>query len=244
MLEKKIYEFNIAIEKYHNNIFYNKLGYVISIVVIFLQLVALIQLGKQMESQVSVDKILYLVLFIFSYVLTDFINGLIHMYMDNNTNYTGLAGPLIAAFHMHHKQPRYRDRHAVLVYIYESGAKVWLPFFLGMTIILQYGVNLPLGIHFCLVSIGILSSVAEVSHYWCHNSRKDNKIISFLQKYRILLPKKHHMQHHLKDNKNYAFLNGLTDPLINFIAAKLFNGYKEHADKHVLAYDGHNSGNR
>ncbi len=237
MLEKKINEFKIAIEKYHNNPFYNKLGYLVSIAVILLQISSLLQLLLRFNT--VYNEYLYIelfIVFIFSYVFTDFINGLIHMFMDNNTNYNSTAGPLIAAFHMHHKYPRYKDRAAILVYIGESGAKVWLPFFLSGVLLLQYYINLPLEIYFILVSIGILSSVAEVSHYWCHNSRQENKVISFLQSCRILLPKKHHMKHHLKDNNNYAFLNGVTDPLINIIAARLFDGYKNHADRHVMAY--------
>ena len=76
--------------------------------------------------------------------------------------------------------------------------------------------NLNLG----LVSFGILSSVAELSHYWC-DSAKTNAFISFLQKYRILLSLKHHRHHHIQDNRNYAFLNGASDPLLNIIAHTL-----------------------
>ena len=54
---------------------------------------------------------------------------------------------------------------------------------------------------------------------------------------RILLSKKHHMKHHLKDNTNYAFLNGMTDFSINIIAKHLYNGYKNNSDLHVLAYN-------
>ena len=54
----------------------------------------------------------------------------------------------------------------------------------------------------------------------------------------------HHKHHHLSDNINYAFLNGITDPILNKIALYLYNGYKNNADLHVLAYRGLQTSNR
>ena len=52
----------------------------------------------------------------------------------------------------------------------------------------------------------------------------------------ILLSKRHHAVHHLRDNISYAFLNGVSDPLINAIAARFSRGYKQHTDLHYAAY--------
>ena len=43
--------------------------------------------------------------FLTAYLLTDLINGLVHMYMDNNDRHDSLAGPLFANFYLHHKIP-------------------------------------------------------------------------------------------------------------------------------------------
>jgi hypothetical protein len=52
----------------------------------------------------------------------------------------------------------------------------------------------------------------------------------------ILLGKRHHARHHLGNNVSYAFLNGLTDPLIDPIARRLYPGYKITTDLHFAAY--------
>ena len=52
------------------------------------------------------------------------------------------------------------------------------------------------------------------------------------------------MIHHVSDNKNYSFLNGISDPLINCIAYALYDGYKNNADKHAKSYMGAQTNNR
>ncbi|MCX5856843.1 MAG: hypothetical protein NTZ57_02870 [Deltaproteobacteria bacterium] len=168
-----------------------------------------------------------------AYVLTDFINGLVHMYMDNNDRYDSVAGPLIANFHMHHKIPRYKRNNLLLVYFNETGSKVWLVgYLLAVSLLLEVGLD-PV-VLYILVYIGILSSFAEVSHYLCHTSPA--KMSIFLGNIGILLSKRHHAEHHIEDNTSYAFLNGFTDPLLNLIAARFYKGYKQTTDLHYLQY--------
>ena len=165
-----------------------------------------------------------------AFVLTDLVNGLVHMVMDNSDRYDSIFGPFIANFHLHHKVMQYKKRNLVVVYCNESGSKVWLVGYLAAVCLLlgRSGTH-PLALH-VLVYVGILSSVAEVSHYLCHSS--DSALAMRLGNMRVLLPKRHHARHHLEDNKNYAFLNGCTDPLLNLFAAVLFKGYKHTTDTH------------
>jgi hypothetical protein len=60
----------------------------------------------------------------------------------------------------------------------------------------------------------------------------------------LLLSKRHHGRHHIEDNVNYAFLNGMSDPLINIIAKKLYPGYKSTTDLHYALYEGKGTKNR
>ncbi|HCU06953.1 MAG TPA: hypothetical protein DIC42_05185 [Holosporales bacterium] len=230
--------------KYHHNIVYNKFFMLISTGIVGMQIISLLNLWEGFKVNNGGDFIFMLLSIIFAYVLTDFINGGVHMYMDNNTNYTSFFGPFIAAFHMHHRCIKYKTRHPLMVYFIESGSKFWLFAYLGILIFLQYTISLSLFLHLFLVAFGIFSSFAEVSHYWCHNADKRHVIISALQKIRILLPKKHHQIHHMQDNMNYAFLNGVTDPILNIIARKLYKGYKKNSDLHALKYKGPQTGNR
>lgn len=226
-------------EKYHRKVIYKKIGLGVSILVINLQLITVFQFLKYSS---SITPILFIIIFFFAYVFTDFINGLVHMFMDNNTHYTSLLGPFIAAFHLHHVTPKYSDKPVYKIYFHESGTKIWLAFYLLILVILQHYHTFSPSLNFGLVSVGVLSSFAEVSHFWCHNSK--NACIQFLQKNKILLSKQHHIVHHVADNKNYAFLNGVSDPVINWIAHRLYSGYKQHADQHAKAYKGIQTNNR
>ena len=223
-------EYNIAMNKYHNNIFYKNFGIVISIIIICLQFISLynVKWSNKILSPI------YLFYIFIIYAITDLFSGIAHMYMDNNDKYTSLAGPFIAAFHLHHKQPKYKDRHPLAIYFYESGTKYWLVLYLICVIYLQKNYKLKLSTNFILTGIGILSSISEVSHYLCHNS--NNWLTKILQKYHILLSPKHHFIHHEKDNINYAFMNGMTDPLLNIIARNIYGGYINNTDQHYKNY--------
>lgn len=165
--------------------------------------------------------------------LTDLLNGFVHMLMDNYSGYTGLAGPLVANFHLHHKTPLYKKRPILMVYFFETGSKIWLVAYL--LILAVFMDHLSYLIAILLVGIGIFSSLAEVSHYLNHTSR--SPLLSALMRMGLLMSKKHHAKHHTRDNMNYAFLNGWSDPVLNHLARFLFSGYKKGTDQHFENYE-------
>lgn len=171
---------------------------------------------------------------VIAFVLADFVNGLVHLYMEHNDHYDSIVGPFIAAFHLHHDIPRYRDRPLWRIYIEESGSKIWLVVYSLVWLLFIMFAPLPPLLLVVGVYFAVFSSVAEVSHYLCHNS--DARWVRRLQSIWLLLPKKHHMRHHRFDNINYAFLNGMTDPLINWIARHCFSGYQATTDQHTVLY--------
>lgn len=165
-----------------------------------------------------------------AWLLADFINGLVHMYMDDNDRYDSIAGPLIANFHLHHKIPVYKPRSLPVVYFVESGSKLWLvPCLTALALLIRADGISPLPATL-LVYTGVFSSVAEVSHYLCHTSV--SPLAMFFGNCGILLSKRRHAIHHTRDNLSYAFLSGVTDPLVNIIAARFSRGYKQHTDLH------------
>lgn len=227
--------------RYHNNPIYQKTGRVISSVIVWLQAISI---ADTLHLWKGVNPLYLFTLFIFAYIIADFINGIVHLYMDNNTRYNGLFGPFVASFHLHHLNPQYTKKNPVLVYFYESGSKFWLMFYLFALICIQHKCHISFEMQFLFTWIGLLSSFAEVSHYWCHHMPHPSNIIRFLQNNGVLLSKKHHMVHHLSDNKNYAFLNGVSDKLINFIACRVYSGYKNNADAHTKLYKDSQTNNR
>jgi hypothetical protein len=62
--------------------------------------------------------------------------------------------------------------------------------------------------------------------------------VKFLIRSKLLLSKRVHARHHVKDNMSYTFLNAATDPLVDFIARKFFAGYKNKTDLHYAKYAG------
>jgi len=244
-IQDKSKNFQVAMETYHNNILYNKFFIFVSIAIVSIQSVSVLNLYQKFYiNNDFIDYLCMIVSIFFAYIAADFMSGAVHMYMDNNTNYKSIAGPFIAAFHMHHRNMKYKTRHPLMIYVIESGSKFWLVVYLGMVIFLQYQLSLVVFINIFLVAFGVFSSFAEVSHYWCHNAHNKNSIIKKLQKFKILLPKKHHLIHHTQDNVNYAFLNGVTDPILNILAKKFYKGYKNSSDRHAANYKGPQTNNR
>lgn len=231
--EIKVKEFSRAIEKYNTISFYMRFESLLAMLVILLQALSLVSLIHTYSFQgVSV----FVLSIAMAYLATDFFNGLVHMMVDNNTHYTSIVGPFIAAFHLHHLKLRYTEKNPFKIYFTESGHKFWLVMYLIVLTGLQKSSFLEPNLNLMLVVFGILSSVAELSHFWCHNPPKNNAIITFLQKNHLLLSLEHHRLHHIHDNRNYAFLSGISNPLLNVIARNHFKGYKNNSDRHVANY--------
>jgi sterol desaturase/sphingolipid hydroxylase (fatty acid hydroxylase superfamily) len=228
-LTPKQEQFNVAMELYTTKIRYRVLGLSVSIINISVQCLLLYRVWP-----LSIGAVQQVIALFVAYLLTDFINGLVHMYMDNNDRYESIDGPLIANFHLHHRTPQYRQTNLLAVYFTESGSKVWLVGYLLLVLFIQNVFAIHPAVSYTLVYIGILSSVAEVSHYLCHSST--SALAGFLAGCGLLLSKRHHAQHHLQDNCSYAFLNGVSDPLINLIAAAFCKGYKQTTDLHFARY--------
>ncbi len=228
-------QFNRAMNLYETKKFYRIFSKIISTINVTGQILMLIFLWNK-----NLSFPMQILSFIIAYILADFWNGLVHMYMDNNEKYESFWGPFIASFHLHHRTPKYKKNPVLLVYFNESGSKIWMAPFTILTILLLP--ILPIFVALTFMYFFILSSFAELSHYFCHTV--DGRFISFLQKTRFILHKKHHAKHHLNDNINYAFLNGISDPLINIIAKKYYSGYKNGTDKHYESYVGNDTKNR
>ena len=219
--------------KYNNNQLYGQLELVVSSFIMFFQISTLFNV---LQSYNGTAFVIILWALIIAYIVTDFVNGVAHMYMDNNTSYSSVVGPYIASFHLHHLKPKLTNRHSFSIYFYESGTKFWLLVYLLILAVIQKVCSLNYAFNVGLVALGIFSSAAEVSHYWCHHATRKNIIVLRLQQCGLLLSKKHHTFHHRFDNMHYAFLNGMTDPLLNLISRYCYKGYKHNADKHTAAY--------
>lgn len=226
-VSEKIQQFNEAIARYEGRRRYRVLGLVVATTIAVCESILAYMVLAQ-----PIEFVTILMVAVVAYLLADFVNGMVHLWMDNNDAYTSVAGPLIAQFHLHHRTPRYRRRPLVAVYFLEGASKVWLALLL-VAVVLGMS-RLPAWLVQFFLCFAVFSSLAEVSHYLCHTS--NSKIAGFLGRIRILLPKHHLELHHRQDNRSYCFLNGLSDPLIDWIAARFFRGYKQNTDLHYAQY--------
>jgi hypothetical protein len=228
-LSPKQIQFNAAMVRYQTLSRYHYFNNLVSITNVSLQIYLLYRILPQ-----SIGVAWQVISFLLAFVITDFINGLVHMFMDNNDHYDSVFGPFIANFHLHHKIMQYKKHNLAVVYFNESGSKVWLVGYLLLALqLLELPSVSPVTLH-VLVYVGVLSSIAEVSHYLCHSS--NSRLAMSVGNLRVLLPKRHHARHHLEDNRNYAFLNGCTDPLLNLIASIVYPGYKHTTDTHYALF--------
>jgi len=226
----KQHQFNAAIARYQGGRGYRRLELAVSLLVLVGQAALW---ARSLAAPTGWAR--GLAAFALAYLLTDFLNGLVHLLMDHVGRYTGWSGPLVAAFHLHHRTPRYQERPLWAVYFHESGFKLWLPPFLAIVLALSWRPGLPPVALRALAWMGLLSSVAEVSHYLCHNS--PSRTARALARAGLLLDKRAHARHHREDNVSYAFLNGWSNPLLDLLARLLFRGYKQGTDLHFAAWE-------
>lgn len=238
MLTEKQAQFNNAMAKYETMPVYLWVGRIVSFLNVGLQSALALLLFRR-----SIGVGHQALVFAASYVAADFVNALVHMYMDNNDDYLSPVGPLVASFHLHHKTPRYKENHLLVVYYHEAGAKIWLAIFMSVVVACVLLGKISDSAAYGLLYFSILSCIAEVSHYLCH--APNPAITRFLGRARILLYSRHHSRHHAQDNVSYAFLNAMSDPLINVLARFLYKkGYKSTTDTHYAYYTGAGTANR
>ncbi len=229
-LGQKQAEFAAAIGRYENGRGYARFGHLVAVGNMLLQL-GLLVLGKPAD----ISWAWHAVLFGGAFFAADFINGFVHLLMDNRDRYKGILGPIIANFHLHHARIKYDRRPLSAVYYLESRSKIWL-FVVQLTTLGLVSVLPPSAILF-VAYFAVLSCFAEVSHYICHTLT--GPWIDRLGRLRLILPKPHHHRHHTLDNINYAFLNGMSDPLLNVLARHFFAGYKTRSDLHAATLVGY-----
>lgn len=237
LLTVKQTQFNAAMERFERNPAYRRTGGVVSFANVSLQAVT-----AALAFRYTIGPINQALTFAAAYVLADFVNGWVHLYMDNWDDYESPGGPFIAAFHLHHRTPRYKQSPIALVYYHESGSKLWLAVVqLGIVFGIWAGV-ITGAFAYGALYFSVLSSVAEVSHYLCHV--RQTKLGKLLGRARIVMSSRYHARHHRQDNVQYAFLNGMTDPLLNLIARRYYAGYKTTTDTHYALYVGADTTNR
>jgi hypothetical protein len=159
------------------------------------------------------DNLLY---FIYSVLLSDLLSGIIHVYLDNSKiKYNeSLIDFYRLGFQIHHNFPLFQLKSFSEYKPYHECNTLFL------TTILLSIINIflfdSLIIHFSLYLLLIM----QANHYYCHFDNCKLKIpylVKVIHKYNILINAKQHNIHHATYDKNFCFINGAMNPIINYL---------------------------
>ncbi len=136
-----------AMMRYETRPIYARISRVVAYAVVGLQWVLLVAAWRS-----ALGVVMHGILVCAAFVLADFVNGMVHLYMDHQRGYRSFVGPFVAAFHLHHDRPNYTEKPIFRVYLDESGSKIWLAVALvlfGIVAVFFWGCAL--GAVFCCV---------------------------------------------------------------------------------------------
>ena len=225
-IDERQAEFRSAMDRFLASSLYDNSG-VFSVLIVGLQLMAV---GCLLEA--PLDAASHVAVFVAAYCLTDLWNGLLHLVLDNVTGYRTPVGPFIANFQLHHERSGYRRAHPLRVYFNETGDKKWLLPFLVAALCMEPG-----HLKSLFLEVAILSSVAEVAHYWSHAAQV-GPVVGRMQRLGLLISPAEHRLHHTRDNTQYAFFTGWSNPVLNRVAEAFAPGYEDRTDRYAESYEG------
>ena len=82
-IEMKQLEYNQAMHRYENVIFFKHINLIVSIIIIIIELKLIYDLFS-----LKAPYYIFIIIFIASYVSADFISGIAHLWADNNHDYS------------------------------------------------------------------------------------------------------------------------------------------------------------
>ena len=145
-------------------------------------------------------------------LIADFVSGLFHWLEDAYGNeHWPIIGRLVTRPNIvHHHDPRYFTRHNWL-------QSSWLLVCLGLVVLLAAWVcDLLTWRVWLFVCLG---ANANQIHKWAHRTPAENgRVISFLQRFRLLQTPRHHARHHTDPkNSHYCVLTDFLNPVLDGI---------------------------
>jgi hypothetical protein len=154
--------------------------------------------------------------FIYSFLFSDLISGIVHIYLDNSKiKYNeSLIDFYRLGFQIHHKFPLFQLKYFKSYKPYHECNTL----FLNAIIISIINIFLfdSLIIHFSLYLLLIM----QANHYYCHFDNMKLKIpylIKILHKYNILVNPQQHILHHTTYDLNFCLINGIMNPILNYL---------------------------
>lgn len=151
--------------------------------------------------------------FIFIYLMTDFISGILHVILDNERSLdVPILRSLAKGFQSHHRNPKDIYEMTLYNHLYTMHLPLTFIFLIALLI------NQPI-IYFTYLSLAVSVHVMQMSHRWAHTPKKmlPGYVIA-LQKSGLLLSAKTHAKHHNNVyDSNFCIMNGWSNFILNFL---------------------------
>lgn len=178
-------------------------------------------------SQLHEVELLWLVAFAIplSLVLGDLVSGLVHWtadtYFSEETPVIGQS--LVKPFRLHHVYPRDICTHDLVTTV-GNVCIIAVPV-LAICIYLLWSWDDSSWLAFTILCVALMSLATVLTnqfHKWAHQE-KPSRMVSWLQRTRLVLPPTHHQIHHTRPfNMHYCITNGWLNPILNKI--RFFRG--------------------
>lgn len=156
--------------------------------------------------------LLILIELFFVILLADFVSGLVHWWEDAYIRQnTPLIGKTVGRNNIiHHYLPRYFTKYG---WLYSAWDLLVINIIFIIIAYFLHILNWPI-LLFCF-----LTTNANQIHKWSHKTNKENgRIITFLQKYKIVIsPRQHSIHHTNPKNTHYCPITNMLNPILHHI---------------------------
>ena len=176
-------------------------------------LVLLIPFCVYKFSQNPIDLYTAIFTFVFIYLMTDFISGILHVILDNERSLdVKILHSLAWGFHSHHQRPKEIYEMKLYNHLYVMHLPLTLIFFIILLI------NQPV-VYFAYLSLAVSLHLMQMSHRWAHTPKNMlPKFVIFLQNIGLVLSAKTHAKHHNNVyDRNFCMMNGWSNFMVNFL---------------------------
>lgn len=145
-------------------------------------------------------------------LFADFLTGLVHFWMDQygREDMPFVGKHVIEINVLHHSDPRHMVKKSYFQLTWTSWVLGLILGFIGWTLNLYF---------FEILFVVAYAGNANIIHKWTHQTEFENgKIITFLQKMRLIQSAKHHREHHAAPyDKHYCILTDWLNPVLHKI---------------------------
>lgn len=155
-------------------------------------------------------------IFLFASIISDFISGLVHIYLDNSkVNYIETINDYFKiGFQIHHLFPNFQwTCYNKFQPHYEANTIFFSNILISLINVFTYN---SLVVYYVLY----LTLIMQMNHYWCHaliTKKPVPYIVYKLQDFGLLLYYKKHAKHHSTYDNSFCLLSGCCDPIFDYL---------------------------